>query len=164
MKQIILAAVFVGSMLAGSCDRINNDHSKNMMTAMEITPAQIPEQDIDSSGTDDHVFLKNLQGRYPKEVKLFDNPIFGRRLKTLLGHRYYFLVEAWNVETPIEYNNNEFIASACQVNNCDKTGFIIVFNFSEDVMYVGIREGDMIKTYSENGRHNIQVEEWVELH
>jgi hypothetical protein len=106
-------------------------------------------------------FLKKLNGKYPYEVKLLDNSALTQRLKKLLGNsRYYFLKETWAVETPMEFTNNLFVASGCQAHNCGSTNFIIVFDFSNNVMYAGIREEGIVKTYSEDGSNSPKVNEW----
>ncbi|MDP1726238.1 MAG: hypothetical protein Q8M15_05600 [Bacteroidota bacterium] len=106
-------------------------------------------------------FLKKLNGKYPYEVKLFDNSILKQRLKKLLGNsRYNFLKETWAVETPMEFANNIFVASGCQAHNCGSTNFIIVVDLTNNVMYAGIREEDKVKTYSEDGSNSPKVNEW----
>lgn len=107
-------------------------------------------------------FLKKLDGKYPYEVKLFHNSILVKRLKKLLGNsRYTFLKETWAVETPMEFANNIFVASACQQHNCGSTNFIIVVDFSNNTIYAGIREEDNVKTYSEDGSYSQKINEWV---
>lgn len=114
-----------------------------------------------SERTDNLNFLKILNGKYPHDVKLLENPIFTQRLKTLLGNeRYNFLVENWATEIPIIFSNNFFVAEGCQLHNCSSTNFIIIYNFSNNVMYAGIREEENIKTYSEDGSNSIKINEW----
>lgn len=114
-----------------------------------------------SERTDNLNFLKTLNGKYPYDVKLLENPIFTQRLKTLLGNeRYNFLVENWATEIPIIFSNNFFVAEGCQLHNCSSTNFIIIYNFSNNVMYAGIREEENIKTYSEDGSNSIKINEW----
>jgi hypothetical protein len=106
-------------------------------------------------------FLKKLNGKYPYEAKLFDNSTFTKRLKKLLGNsRYNFLTETWTVESPMEFVNNVFVASGCQAHICSSTNFIIVVDFSKNVMYAGIREEGEVKTYSEDGSNSLKVSEW----
>lgn len=96
-------------------------------------------------------YLKNYDTKYPGEVKLFSKPQFVNRVKALIGTRYTLLKNYWNVESPIEITGGNFIAYGCQQHNCDVTNFMIIYNFANDKMYVGIREEEAIKTYSENG-------------
>ena len=107
-------------------------------------------------------FLKKFDGKYPHEVKLLDNALFTQRLRKLLGNsRYNFLKETWAVETPMEFANNIFVASACQAHFCASTNFIIAVDFTKNVMYAGIREDDHVKTYSEDGSRSLEVSDWA---
>jgi hypothetical protein len=107
-------------------------------------------------------YLKKLNGKYPYEVKLFEKTEFYQRLKKLLGTRCEFLINNFDVQIPIEIIDDFFVAEACQAHNCGYLGteFIIVYDFSNDVMYIGIREDGEIKTYSENGRKSSIITEW----
>ena len=106
-------------------------------------------------------FLKELNGKYPYEVNLFENEAFNQRLKNLLGNKSYnFLKETWSIESPIEFSDNIFVASGCQEHNCGFTNFIIVVDFSKNIMYAGIREEDYVETYSEDGGNSPKVKAW----
>jgi len=105
-------------------------------------------------------FLANYNEKYPNEVNLLNNPTIKERLKNLIGNRFSFLEETWAVESPIKVVNNTFIASGCQAHNCSATNFIIVVNLESNIMYVGIREEEVIKTYSEDGTISTYIEEW----
>ncbi|MFI5185655.1 MAG: hypothetical protein ACHQF0_02960 [Chitinophagales bacterium] len=96
-------------------------------------------------------FLADLNGQYPYDVKLLDNPILKRRLTKMLGAKYKFLKSIWNVETPIEINNNLFYAWAMQTHSGGDPGAVIMADLSKNVLYVGIRENARVKIYSEDG-------------
>jgi len=105
--------------------------------------------------------LKDFNGKYPFEVKLFDNATFSYRLQKLLGNRYNYLKENWTVATPLEFSNNTFVASGCKAHFCNSTNFIVVYDFSSDIMYAGIREGHIVKMYSENTTTSPRITEWA---
>jgi len=99
-------------------------------------------------------FLRDLEGKYPYEIKLFDNSIFYQRLEKLLGNdNCEFLISNFDVQSPITIKNDVFVAEACQAHNCGDTDFIVVYDFSNDTMYAGIREEGKIRTYSEKGEN-----------
>lgn len=106
-------------------------------------------------------FLRKLQGKYPFDVKLFNSQSLTTRLKKLLGNRYQFMVSTWAVEVPIEVKNNLFVANGCEQHNCGATNFIIVYDFTKNNLSVGIREGDKVNTYSEDGSNSPRVLQWV---
>ena len=100
---------------------------------------------------DETDFLKNMKGKYPHEVKFWDNVIVKKRLKKLLGSRFTFLMDNHGPESPIEIKNNLFMVWTCQAHNCGATNFIIVIDLSKNVLYTGIREDYQIEVYSEDG-------------
>lgn len=106
-------------------------------------------------------FLREFEGKYPYEVKLLQNSIIEKRLKSLIGDRFFYLKKTWAVESPMEIINSIFIANACEAHNCNMTNFIIAINMSENIMYVGIREEGKIIIYAESG-NNIpeQIHDW----
>lgn len=106
-------------------------------------------------------YLTKYKGQYPNKVNLLGNSPLTTRLKTLLKSRYDFLIKTWGPETPIEIKNNTFIAWGCQQHNCSNTNFIIVVDFSKNVVYVGVREEENVKVYSEDGSRNIQISKWA---
>jgi hypothetical protein len=124
----------------------------------EVSPTILK---VENSVLSSMEFLKNFDGKYPYEVNLLKNPVFIKRLKKLLGEsRYNFLKKTWAVETPIKFANDIFVAEACQAHNCDKVNFIIVYDFSNNILYAGIKEYDNIKTYSEDGSIPVKINEW----
>lgn len=141
---------------------LKKEQELNQKSAKTATDNSTVRQQSDNSTSNNLDFLKKLNGKYPYEVKLLDNTAFTQRLKKLLGNsRYNFLKETWAVETPMEFANNIFVASGCQAHNCGSTNFIIVVDFSNNVMYAGIREEDNVKTYSEDGSNSSKVSEWA---
>jgi len=143
-------------------DLLKKEQELNQKSAKTITENSTVKQQPDNPTSNNLDFLKKLNGKYPYEVKLFDNSALMQRLKKLLGDsRYNFLKETWAVETPIEFANNIFVASGCQAHNCGSTNFIIAVDFSNNVMYAGIREEDKVKTYSEDGSNSPKVNEWA---
>lgn len=111
--------------------------------------------------TTDFDFLKDLNGEYPSNAKIFENNKFNQRLKNLIGNRYEFLKETWDVESPIKFSDDIFIAESCEAHNCHMTNFIIEYDFKNNLMYVGIREEGRVKTYSENGENSLTIRKWA---
>ncbi len=106
-------------------------------------------------------FLNHLNGKSPTEVKLFENQAFKKHLKKLIGTQFNLLIEAWNLETPIEVNNNIFVSEGCRTHACDYTNFIIVVDLTKHIMHVGIKKEGNIKIYSEDGSKSQRIYEWA---
>lgn len=173
-NSLRVIAVCLISVLTFACNQSgkkNNNTTKekepdirvNETTQQSSTTNETPDTQTQKGNPVDHDmdFLKDLNGKYPNDVKLLENKALTERLKKLLGDRYNFLKETWAVETPMEYSNNIFTASACQAHNCGSTNFIIIFDFLKNVMYAGIREEEKAKTYAEDGSSNAKLTDWA---
>jgi hypothetical protein len=179
----ILIAILVTTFTLGSCNQANKLDDKDkaliekeneLLKKERLKKEQELNQKTSKTTTDNSTikepdnstlnnldFLKKLNGKYPWEVKLFNNSALMQRLKKLLGNsRFNFLKETWYLENPMEFTNNIFVASGCEQHNCGSTNFIIVYDFSNNVLYAGIREQDKVKTYSEDGSNSPKVNEW----
>lgn len=166
----ILSAIFLAALIVSSCNPTNKPGEKvktpaekeqetTQKTDTLISGTQAEKQtDITKQGNLD--FLKEFNGKYPNDVKLLDNPVLTQRLKKLLGDRFTFLKETWAVETPIEIKNNIFVASGCQAHNCDNTNFLLVVDFSKNIVYAGVREEENVKLYAEDGSDNPELNKW----
>ena len=106
-------------------------------------------------------YLKKYEGLYPQKVKLLGNNPLTKRLEFLLKEKYSFLIKTWGPEIPIKLKGNTFIAWGCQQHNCSNTNFTIIVDFTKNVLYVGIREEENLKIYSEDGSKNIEVTNWA---
>jgi hypothetical protein len=136
----------------------SSNFSNQISNISEISPTELKAENADLNNME---FLKKFNGKYPYEVNLLKNPMVIIRLKKLIGeNRYKFLIKTWAVETPIEFANNIFVASACKAHDCPTTNFIIVYDFFNNIMYAGIKEYNNIKTYSEDGSSNLKINEW----
>ncbi len=101
-------------------------------------------------------FLKNSNGKYPSEVNLLENPTLKKRLRKMIGNRYDFVVSIWEVEVPIEIKDGIFFSHAMQAHSGGNPGATITVDLTKDVLYVGIKENDELKIYSEDGSKSPQ--------
>ena len=138
----IIISILCSSITFHSCSRSYD--SKNTVTGCNL------------------VFLQSYAGKYPADVGLFENMLFKQRLYNLLGKtRFNFLSETWAVETPMEISENTFVAEGCQAHNCGFTNFIIVVDFSTNVMYAGIREYSSVEIFSEDTTVSQKIKIWA---
>lgn len=96
-------------------------------------------------------FLKKFEGKYPYDVHLLDHPILKERLKKMLGEKYDFIKNTWDVETPIEIEDGMFYAWGMQAHSGGDPGAVIMADLNKNVLYVGIRENEKTKVFSEDG-------------
>lgn len=105
-------------------------------------------------------FFEKSEGKYPSELNLFENTEFVKRLKKLIGFRFGFLKDYWNVEMPIEFKNGVYIVEGCEKHNCGWTNFIVTYDLKYNHLSVGIREEQKVKIYSEKTYHPLVIDEW----
>ncbi|SFB81420.1 Inhibitor of vertebrate lysozyme (Ivy) [Flexibacter flexilis DSM 6793] len=160
--QTILISSFIYLFAACANEKTITEQPLSAEKAAEI-PAMPHAADPHSerAPAEDLEFLKKLNGKYPYEVKLLNSPQLTTRLQKLMGENYNALKEFWEVEEPIKVDENQFVASACQAHNCDNTNFIIVYNFKENMLYVGVRQEQQVQTYSEDGNTCPTLKKWI---
>jgi len=105
-------------------------------------------------------FLKDYDGRYPFDVKLFEDERINARIQPLLGERYNFVKDSMVVCAPISVADSVVSISGCQRHNCSSTNYLIVVDLPSNKVYAGIRENDSIQTYSETGSKHPYIELW----
>ncbi len=108
----------------------------------------------------DFDYLKNLDGKYPFEVKLLENVLLQKKIKKLIGNRFDFLKNKWSTEVPIKIEDGCFIASGCEQHNCNNTNFIIIIELSTNKTFVGIREENEIEIFSDSDFEPTQITDW----
>ena len=151
----MIIAIFVFE----SCKQERKPESKDNAVIVQQESDPLTAQSVPTK----YDYLKNLNGVYPCDVQLFvDSSLLMHRLKKLLGKKaYHSFKEIWGVEAPMEFVNNTFSASACMKHNCANTNFIIVLDFSKDVLYACIRIDRNPIIYSEDGSGSDVVDHWI---
>ncbi len=99
----------------------------------------------------DLTFLIDLNGHYPHDVKLFNNPVIKTRLKRMLGAQYNYLKSIWEVEIPIKIENGLMYTWAMQAHSGGDPSAALVADINKNVLYVRIRKDKKDKIYSEDG-------------
>jgi hypothetical protein len=106
---------------------------------------------IQFTESDNINFVRKLAGSQFRD-DLLGNPVIRKRLQNLLGkERWAFMYGHWNLGTPYELTNDVLVTIGCMSHLCPDTNFIIAIDVAKNTIYVGIREQNRIKTYSERG-------------
>ena len=113
-----------------------------MKDTIVVTPSTTGTVIASKSTLTDISSLRKLNGSTLKS-DFFDNLIVKQRLQTLLGkERYSFMIDYWS----------------CMSHNCPNVNFIVIIDIAKNTFHAGIRENDVIKTYSENENNKTQ---WI---
>jgi len=140
---------------------LNKEQSLNKELTVESLAKDTLNQQQSFMNSDSLEFLKTLNGKYSFKVNLFENKSLSKRLQRLLGDKYTVITEDCIVAMPIEIQNDIFVCEGCQEHNCDGTNFIIIYNFSTNILQVGIKENYVNKGYSEDGESSPRINEWA---
>lgn len=161
MKKILLLSL--ACILISCLKEPKKSNDEEVNTIRNLQNDKLIEKPIAEKGKENSKtlnFLKALNGKYPNDVKIFDDKKFKDRLKSVLSSRYTYLMETWGPETPIEITGDFFISEACQKHNCYDTNFIIIYDFDNDVLEIGIKEGMKISVYSDGINKSYILMDW----
>jgi len=146
MKKITVMTSAVALLLISSCN--NNSKDQNEIVTMQDSSVSTPQSPItENQGVK---ALATLDGQYPIEVNLLDNPSIKNRLETLLGIDYRDFRKFWNVETPIIIEDSILSTSGCEEHNCGANQFVMQIDLKNDNINV-YHFGKEVKMYKENG-------------
>jgi len=127
----------------------NADQPQNANPPKDTAAAAAPE-----AGTDtvkgNLMELASLNGQYPTDVALLDNPLLTDRLKTLLGDDYADFRKYWNTETPIVVEDNVLSTTGCEQHNCAGNQYVLQIDLQHNNINV-YHFGKDIKSYKEKG-------------
>ena len=113
----------------------------SISTKPEVTPAKPGIVSI----------IKKSVGKYPYEIKLLENEEMKGRLQKLLGKDFAGMKANWNVETPIEIENDIMMASGCEQHNCGANMYLMFVDLKDDNINVFHVNEDGTKHYFESG-------------
>ncbi|MDR1725527.1 MAG: hypothetical protein LBR28_03950 [Bacteroidales bacterium] len=124
--------------------------NKNAQTETQTTSTSTA---VSMEVKNDLGLTKDFNGKYPSDVKLFENTSLMKRLEKLLGtENYKFFTELQKVETPIDCNDSLFVAHVCKAHDCADNSFTVVYEFANDNLSIYcIKAGKQIEL-SENGK------------
>lgn len=96
--------------------------------------------------------------------RLIENSVIKARLQQLLGReRFAFMFWRWNLGTPIKITNDVLVETGCMSHFCPDTNFIIVIDITNNKFYVGIRDNNQIKIYSERDSNpSLQIQQRIQ--
>jgi hypothetical protein len=110
-------------------------------------------------------FLKPFNGKYPHDVRLFNNATLKLRLQKLLGTAEfnYLVKNIFQVETPIKIENNLAYAWGMQEHSGGDPSATILADINKNILYVKIMKNNQTKIYAEDGSKTIpkELDDWA---
>lgn len=156
MKKII-AGAFVLSLCVISCKKeTKTESSVNTDTLGAVTPkdsVSAPKNDSvaasPSRSTD--IITKNV-GKYPHDIKFFEDKIITERLKKLVETQYDEMVKNFNVESPIAFENGIYKLTGCKQHDCPGFATNIYYDAKNDNLSVSIEKNRKVINFDEKGK------------
>ncbi len=147
MKNYLL--IFVATIFFASCNQNPGANQADGIDSTTINKENIVTTNANPSSSLD--FIKSREGKTATEAGMFDDSVLITRLKDLLGNEYQYFKEHWNVQTPIEKENNIYTASGCKQTDCPSYFSIVYFDVEKNNLNVLIKRGLLFKLFTEKG-------------
>lgn len=97
------------------------------------------------------VITKN-DGKYPHDVKLFEDKSLTERLKKLAGKDYDEMIKNFNVESPIVSEAGIYKLHGCKQHDCPGYATSIYYDSKNDNLNVSIDKNGKVTDFAEKGK------------
>lgn len=116
-----------------------------------MTPKSDSTAGTTPSASTDNIITKNV-GKYPHDIKLFEDKSITERLKKLVGPQYDEMIRNFNVESPVTSVDGIFKLSGCKQHDCPGYSTHIYYDSKNDNMNVSIDQNGKITDFAEKGK------------
>lgn len=124
----------------------------SLATTMPKDSATQPKSDsaatASPSAATENIITKNV-GKYPHEIKLFEDKSITDRLKKLVGAQYNDMIKYFNVESPITSENGIYKLTGCKQHDCPGYSTDIYYDAKDDNLNVMIDQNGKLTDFSE---------------
>lgn len=158
MKKII-AGAFALSLCVISCKKeAKTESSVSSDTLATVMPKDsiITKNDSvasppPSAPAPDNIITKNV-GKYPHDIKFFEDKSITGRLKKLAGAQYDEMIKNFNVESPITSEKAIYKLSGCKQHDCPGYATHIYYDAKNDNLNVSIDKNGKVTDFAEKGK------------
>lgn len=122
-----------------------------LATVMPKDSAAMPKTDsasASSTAVTENIITKNV-GKYPHDIKLFEDKSITERLKKLVGTQYDEMVKNFDVESPITSENGIYKLTGCKQHDCPGYSTDIYFDSKDNNLNVLIDQNGKLTDFSE---------------
>lgn len=160
MKKLItgaLALLVLGAVV--SCKKETNSQSSastdTLATVLPKDSTVTPKTDSVTvtapSAATAEIITKN-EGKYPHDVKLFEDKSFAERVKKLVGKEYDEMIKSFNVESPIVSDNGIYKIHGCKQHDCPGYATSIYYDSKNENLNVSIDKNGKVTDFAEKGK------------
>lgn len=104
-----------------------------------------------TSAVSENIITKNV-GKYPHDIKFFEDKNITERLKKLVGNQYEEMVKYFDVTTPISLEHDIYILKGCKQHDCPGYSTKIYYDPKNDNLNVSIDNNGKISDFNEKGK------------
>ena len=157
MKKLILSACAFSLLTVVSCKKetkIDTSSSKDSLATMAKDSVTIK---TDSANSSTRNIITNNIGKYPHDIKLFENKDFADRVKKITGAQYDEMFKNFNVESQIVSENGIYKVTGCKQHDCPGYSTSIFYDSKNDNLNVAIDKNGKVTDFTE--KEKIKVTE-----
>lgn len=157
----MIAGAFALSLCVVSCKKETKTESSvssdTLATVMPKDSVTTPKTDstttaaAPSAPASENIITKNV-GKYPHEIKFFEDKGITERLKKLTGVQYDEMVKNFNVESPISSENGIYKLTGCKQHDCPGYATSIFYDAKNDNLNVSIDKNGKATEFAEKGK------------
>lgn len=161
MKKLIAGAFALSLLTAAvSCKKETKTESSvsrdTLATVMPKDSTGVPKTDSVAAPSQaatpmDNIITKNV-GKYPHDIKLFEDKNLTERLKKVVGPQYDEMVKFFNVESPIVSENGIYKLNGCKQHDCPGYSTSIYYDAKNDNLNVAIDKNGKVSDFAEKGK------------
>jgi len=157
----MIAGAFALSLCVVSCKKETKTESSvssdTLATVMPQDSVTTPKTDstttaaAPSAPASENIIMKNV-GKYPHDIKFFEDKGITERLKKLTGAQYDEMVKNFNVESPISSENGIYKLTGCKQHDCPGYATSIFYDAKNDNLNVSIDKNGKATEFAEKGK------------
>ncbi|NML71030.1 hypothetical protein HHL23_14665 [Chryseobacterium sp. RP-3-3] len=160
MKKLIVGACAFSLFAVISCKKeakadVSSTGTDSLATTMPKDSVTTPKTDSVTStpatASTDNILTKNT-GKYPNDIKLFEDKSFANRVKKLTGAQYDEMLKNFNVESPIVSENGIYKVTGCKQHDCPGYLTSIFYDSKNDNLNVSIDKNGKVADFAEKGK------------
>lgn len=110
-------------------------------------------------------YLKNYDGKYPRDVQLFEKGELNNRIKKMLGNYYSKFKLTADLQTPLEVNCDRIFISQAKGRQHDEFRSLVFIDIKNNDIFVALLNCSEVKEFTEKSASRTNVQElswWVD--
>ncbi|UHO37465.1 hypothetical protein H5J24_17415 [Chryseobacterium capnotolerans] len=164
MKKVIMGALALT--LAGTVVSCKKEAKTESSVSTDSLATVQPKDSVVAPKTDSasvaapsktaavEIITKN-DGKYPHDVKLFEDKNLTERLKKLVGKDYDEMIKNFNVESPIVSEGGIYKLHGCKQHDCPGYATFVYYDSKNDNLNVSIDKNGKATEFAEKGKITI---------